>query len=90
MPLIILKTDIKADNLTKTYVQYEIYDPRNLNRLDLSICKNTISISAPIELDNSISSLYDNMKESGYNLFNENDSFYNDICSIYTSENGQI
>ena len=88
MPLIILKTDIKADNLTKTYVQYEIYDPRNLNRLDLSICKNTISISAPIELDNSISSLYDNMKESGYNLFNENDSFYNDICSIYTSENG--
>ena len=26
--------------------------------------------------------------ESGYNMFNENDSFYNDICSTYTTENG--
>ena len=28
------------------------------------------------------------MNQSGYNLFNLNDSFYNDICSKYTSENG--
>ena len=25
---------------------------------------------------------------SGYDLFNENDSFYTDICSTFTSENG--
>ncbi len=28
------------------------------------------------------------MKDSGYNLFNESDSFYTDICSTYTSQNG--
>ena len=28
------------------------------------------------------------MKDSGYNLFNESDSFYKDICSTYTSQNG--
>ena len=28
------------------------------------------------------------MTESGYDIFNEEDSFYNDICSTYTSENG--
>ena len=33
-------------------------------------------------------SLYDSLSESGYNLFDCEDDFYNDICSIYTSENG--
>ena len=87
--LIIYKIDIKTADLTQTYVQYEIYDPRDLKRLDLSVCKDiTINIYSPIILNNSTSSLYDNLKESGYDLFNKNDSFYNDICAIYTTENG--
>ena len=28
------------------------------------------------------------MSQFGYNLFDLNDSFYNDICSTYTTENG--
>ena len=28
------------------------------------------------------------MLDSGYDLFNLNDSFYNDICSTYTTEDG--
>ena len=28
------------------------------------------------------------MKKLGYNLFNETDKFYTDICTVYTSENG--
>ena len=32
--------------------------------------------------------IYISLNESGYNLFNSKDSFYNDICSPYTSENG--
>ena len=87
--LIIYKIDIKTEDLTQTYVQYEIYNPLNLEILDLSLCKDVkISISTPVKLDNSTSSLYDSLKNSGYDLFNENDSFYSDICSTYTSENG--
>jgi hypothetical protein len=31
--------------------------------------------------------LYDSLKEAGYDFFNENDSFYNDPCTVYTSVN---
>ena len=87
--LIVYKTDIKTSNYVQTYVQYEIYNPLNLDRLDLSICENTkITINTKINLDNSTISLYDNLKESGYDLFNKSDPFYTDVCSIYTSENG--
>jgi hypothetical protein len=44
-------------------------------------------LDTPVYLNDSISSLYDSLKESGYNLFNINDDFYNDICSTYTTEN---
>ena len=32
--------------------------------------------------------IFKTLNESGYNLFNSSDSFYNDVCSIYTTENG--
>ena len=88
--LIVFKIDMKSEDLTQTYVQYEVYDPNNLTKpLNLSVCKDKkISISTPVNLDSSISDLYDNLKDSGYNLFNESDPFYTDICSTYTSTNG--
>ena len=87
--LIIIKVDTKTEDLTQTFVQYQIYNPRDLSPLDLSICKGVqININTPVVLDNITSNLYDKLKESGYNLFDENDSFYTDICSTYTTENG--
>ena len=87
--LIVFKTDIKSEDLTQTYVQYEIYDPRDLKMLNLTICKDMkISVSTPVNLDSTTSSLYDLLKDSGYDLFNENDAFYTDVCSIFTSQNG--
>jgi hypothetical protein len=87
--LIIIKVDTKSEDLTQTYVQYQVYDPRDLTPLDLSICKGVqININTPVVLDNTTSNLYDKLKESGYNLFDENDNFYTDICSTYTTENG--
>ena len=87
--LIILKTDIKSSDLSKTFVQYQVYNPYDLTPLKLDICKEEkIIISAPVKLDESVSTLYDSLKESGYNLFNESDKFYTDICSSYTSEYG--
>ena len=86
--LIIFKIDIKTSDLTQTYVQYEIYEPINFTLLDLSHCDDLkITISSPVILDNYTSSLYESLKQSGYNLFNEEDSFYNDVCSVYTTEN---
>ena len=59
------------------------------NPLNLSICKeDIITISSPVKLNNLTSSLYDSLKDSGYNLFNQNDPFYKDICTSYTTENG--
>ena len=87
--LIVLKTDIKNDDLSSTYVQYEIYNPNTLNKISLDICGDLpISVSVPINLDENTKSIYDSLSQSGYNLFNLNDSFYNDICTTFTTENG--
>ena len=87
--LIIFKTDIKIENLPSKYIAYEVYHPLNLERLNLSICvDDTISINVPIELDKSVEELYNNLNELGYNLFDKNDLFYQDICASYTTQNG--
>ena len=88
--LIIFKTDIRSDDLFTTYVQYKIYNPLNLQPLDyLTFCsKEKISISVPVNLNNGTKTLYNSLNNSGYNLFDANDSFYNDICATYTTQNG--
>ena len=87
--LLILKTDIKSDDYAIIYVQYEIYHPYNKTKLDLEICQNvSIYINTPVSLSSDIESLYESLNKSGYNLFDSNDSFYNDICTPYTSEKG--
>ena len=87
--LIILKIDIKNEELSSTYVQYEIYNPIKLTLIPLDICNEVpISISVPVNLDENTKAIYDSLSQSGYNLFNLNDSFYNDICKTYTTENG--
>ena len=86
--LIVIKTDIKSEDLSTTYVQYEIYNPNNLERLDLSYCQDVkIEVNIPVNLNSQTISLYDSLIESGYNLFDTEDDFYNDICAVYTSEN---
>ena len=87
--LIIYKKDIKTEDLSSTYVEFEVYEPTNLKKLNLSVCFDTqIIINVPVILNNNVESLYNSLSESGYNLFNKSDSFYNDICSTYTSQNG--
>ena len=87
--LIIFKTDMHSDNSSAIYVQYEIYNPKNLNPIPLDVCEDvTISINIPVLLDEGTESLYMRLSKSGYNLFDSNDSFYNDICKTYTTENG--
>ena len=87
--LIVLKLDIKNEDLSSIYVQYEVYNPVNFQKLSLDICEDIpIIISIPANLDESTKSIYNSLYKSGYNLFDLKDPFYNDICSTYTSENG--
>ena len=39
-------------------------------------------------MEDKIIKLYKDLQDSGYDLFNINDPFYNDLCSPYKSENG--
>ena len=60
-----------------------------MNKLNLSVCSDSqISINVPVNLDESLEITVKSLSDSGYNLFNEDDSFYNDICSPYTNVNG--
>ena len=87
-PLIIVKADIKRNDTVSTQIEYEVYNPYNLQKLNLSFCTNTkIDIYPPINLDKGIYDLAKHLKEQGYDLFNSYDNFYNDICSAYNSYN---
>jgi hypothetical protein len=87
--LIIFKIDIKNNDSSLTYVQFEIYNSQNMKNISLDACKDIpIIIKSPINLDASFDSIYIRLNSSGYNLLNLNDSFYSDICSTYTSESG--
>jgi hypothetical protein len=83
-----LKSDIYNED-SKIHVQYEIYNPYTLDFIPLDICNEVkININIPVTLNETTESLLKSLSNSGYNLFNINDSFYHDICSTYTSENG--
>ena len=81
--------DIKTSDLSSTYVSFEVYDS-SLNKLNLDVCSEIqITIFSPVNIDDdSFNNLVQSLNESGYNIFDENDSFYNDFCSTYTTFNG--
>ena len=82
--LVMLKFDITPENEKSTYVQYEVYEQASKQFLELKECTGTnVIINSPIELDSYIESLYNMLSKTGYNLFDANDSFYNDICAAY-------
>ena len=86
--LIVYKIDVKNSDLTSTYVNLEVYDPDNMNTpLDLSICENIV-INTPVNIGNEMEEIYNSLNDEGYNLFNSEDSFYQDICTTYTSLTG--
>ena len=88
--LIVLKADIKSEDYQMTYVQYEIYNPISMKKINLNVCQNiSILINAPVNITSNLENLYDSLNKSGFNLFNSNDPFYNDICSPYTSQSGK-
>ena len=87
--LIIFKTDIRDDNIKSTYVQFEIYHPYTLEKIELDICNNIdININVPVHFEENTQKISQRLNESGYNIFDEGDKFYNDICSKFTTDSG--
>ena len=86
--LIIMKYEKISNNAYERSLQYDVYEPYNKTKLDLSICDKNIEIYVPVTLSEKTKYLYNDLKDFGYDLFNLNDPFYNDICTPYQSPEG--
>ena len=76
--LIIFKIDCFEEGLKIPIIEYEIYNPINLEKLELDVCKDTkIGISIPVSIDDD--SLF---------KYNSSDDYYNDLCYSYTTDIG--
>ena len=78
--LYIIKIDINEEGMKIPKIEYEVYyplDSNNCTKLNLSICEGTkINILIPISINDDIEK------------YNISSNYYNDICSLATSENG--
>ena len=87
-PLIIVKADIKRDDTVSTQVEYQVINPNNYSIINLQYCENDhINVYPPVKLDEKTLDLFKHLKAQGYDLFDSNDKFYNDICSLFNSYN---
>ena len=86
---LIIKKVEKLTIASERNVQFEVYHPITKEKLNLALCdSDIIDLYIPVELDEKLIELYEDLQNSGYDLFNIEDPFYNDICSPYKSENG--
>ena len=84
--LILLKKEKKSNKASEKEIQIEIYEPYNKTKLNLSYCENiNINIYTKTELSEEIKYSYEQLKKLGFDMFNLNDPFYQDICIEYTS-----
>ena len=87
--LLILKYENLVSNSNDKSIQYEVYDSNTAQILNLSFCSSvSIDIYIPTELKEETLELFEDLKSYGYNLFDKNDKFYNDICTPYKTKNG--
>ena len=87
--LLIIKFEKLTNISSERSLQYEVFEPYNKTKLNLSICKNiTIDIYIPIVLTEKMQNLYEKLNNLGYDLFDINSPFYQDICTPYKSEDG--
>ena len=87
--LIVFKMDVKLNNSYSTVVQYEVYSPDKKELLNLSLCnRSQIELLVPVYIDEETNNKFDFISKEGYDMFNENSSFYKDICTPFTTEDG--
>ena len=78
--LIIFKTEKYLDEILIPIIEFEVFNPKTKEKLDLNFCKNSsinYLIYIPVFINESILFQYE-----------QNSSYYNDICYTYTTDNG--
>ena len=72
-------------------VEYQVFDEQK-NPLNLSFCNNSnIKIFYGIKKDSNLDiSIVDSFKDSGINIFNLSDEFFNDVCYSYTDNGNDL
>ncbi len=78
--LIIFKTEKYLDEILIPIIEFEVFNPKTKEKLDLNFCKNSsinYLIYIPVFINDSILFKYE-----------QNSSYYNDICYTYTTDNG--
>ena len=88
----ILKIELLNNDSNIIDLHYELFNPLNFTqKLDLNLLPvNLIEITVPNDIKKYKMDLIIKTKNLGYNIFNPNDSFYNDICSVFTFNNSDI
>ena len=87
--LIIAQMDINRKDQLTNQVEYQIFFS-NGTAINLSLCKDlkiNLILNVNTSSINNLNKAKDIFDKNGYDIFNINDSFYNDICCPYTSEN---
>ena len=77
-PLLIFKIDIFENGSEYPIIEYEVYNSKPKEKLDLIYCKDTkIQINIPAKID-----------EENEFKYNPVSDYYNDLCFPYTTEEG--
>ena len=89
LPIPILKIETLNNHSDDIELHYEFFNSSNLyKKLDFNITsKSFIEIRLPKNLKPYKMDLILKTRDSGYNIFDLNDSFFNDICSVFTYNN---
>ena len=76
--LIIFKVEQKEDDFLIPLIEFEIFNEKTKEKINLDYCENRyINILIPVKINENILFKYQT-----------DNSYYNDICSVYTSEFG--
>ena len=86
--LLIAKIDIIRANQITNQLEYMVFDSLSGNKLDLSVCANlNIKVSHPLLNTSGIDiDLAYNLSMNGVDIYNTDDSFFNEFCLNFTSE----
>ena len=87
--LIFIKNEKLSVRASEKNVNFDVYEPYNKTKLNLSICDYiSINLYVPVVLSEQTQLIYEKAKDSGYDIFNIKDPFYQDICIPFDSSNG--
>ena len=88
-PIPILKIETFNNHSNNIDIYYELYNPYILSqKLNLNFCSQYYAeIRYPFSFKKYKMDLIQKTINLGYNIFDLNDSFYNDICSVFTYNN---